>query len=136
MSDINNEFETVGIVDFETYIKDIVPHQIKSTIVHPYDFIDVPGIKFLKHIFAGFMSGPVAVYQGKPIEAKTRQVSTLDEIKHLALTSNLFLYHLKFCPNHPVYTTVNEQSFQPIPLLTEQIVQKSYWVVRYAEIVK
>lgn len=93
------------------------------------DTIDFRLTEKLSKYFTGFMTGPVALYEGKAIVARTIAIYVLDErvdhdLERLASQDQLFLYTVEY---HPV--TLVESIFD---FMKTSYKTRAYWSLRYA----
>lgn len=95
------------------------------------------GMKLLKNKFnlQHFMSCPVDLYKGKPIQAMTAKGSEFKGIlerfqKEIEDGNEIFLYDLMYTCPHPTFHVMDGKSFSLVeldfPIMTE-----GFWKVRY-----
>jgi hypothetical protein len=94
--------------------------------------------KWLYHTFIidGFMSGPVSLYKGKPLEAKTVKIY---DLKDLYIEMNtfkyneqkFFLYKFEFKNSVDEYYSLKPDTFEPIKCAVPNLTPP-YWLMRYA----
>lgn len=102
-------------------------------------FLDVATAHFLKDSFSGFMTAPVAMFKGVPLEAKSRAIvctinrllEAKEYLENLKKKDEIFLYEIVFVPSVVTYTEVNPNTFERFtldpPMLTE-----AFWRISYA----
>lgn len=99
---------------------------------------DFPGIDFLRRKFnlEHFMSGPVAVYEGNPLQAHTRIFKDFEEAikgieEFIEQEKQIFIWDLVYYPSYPQYSVYNIDTFEvemfDLPVLTE-----ARWKLRLA----
>lgn len=86
--------------------------------------------------FAGFMSGPLAVFHGVPVEAKTRVMDNpIEVVNYCKNTKNhIFLYDFIFLPSKPEYYTLNQDTFEQIWKDVPSVVPVGRWKIRFGEV--
>lgn len=132
------------ILDYPTwrnYKEEGAVKELKSRdTINQYPFLtDWNGLAWLsqKVKFEGFMQGPVGVFYGLPVEARTRLIDNPKEFAdYCNNTSNqIFLYDLIFMPNMPQYGTVDADTFESTPFDVPTITTNfGKWKVRYGEL--
>lgn len=139
MNEIVNDVMSSGIVGFDEYIAYLEQMQdARSDWLQRgfsnYYIIDLDGIHFLKNRVKGFMTSPVAVYDGKAIQAQTIRIEDSDgfqEFLDLAARKDVFLYQLMFHAKRPVYHETDPTTFETTPLNVPRISDKNIWVIRF-----
>lgn len=111
---------------------------LEEYLMHP-EHTDWAGLHWLnKRIkFEGFMTGPVGVFYGIPVEARTRALTNpIEFVDYCNSTTNqIFLYDLTYITNGPQYFAVDEKTFEPIILDVPRIsTEFGKWRVRYGEL--
>lgn len=93
---------------------------------------DIEGEFYLSDVLTGYMTHPVALYNGKTITAQHKLVPDIIQFKKkIAESPDLyFLYDLQFEPVFPIYSSLDEKTWMVEPC--DPIVNKSRgWFVRY-----
>ena len=139
MNDIMNDIieeevsqETYGIVDtFDEW--DRIVCDIQNSHVYLPAIIDRGGMVYLSKSprFKGFMTGPVAVFEGTTLAAATRKVLDISEFRDLIADKSIFLYTVLFRPNFPVYTENGNLHKLDKPYISSE---PPCWIIRYAEL--
>lgn len=112
------------------------------TLVQKYganSLYDLPTARFLKDSFSGFMTAPVALFKGVPLEAKSRAIiGTIEKlleakeyIENLKKNDDVFLYKVVFVPATVTYITSDPDTFAPIKL-DPPIMSEAFWRISYA----
>lgn len=121
-------------VSKDEWIKVIKDNQINNiSDLGRERYNDFEGVDYLSPIIEGYMTSPVAVHNGKHIEAKTRKFDDISDALNYCINLNarIIIYTLLFFPGRPVYATIDENTFIPVPL-DKPYVSSSYWLIRYA----
>ena len=100
---------------------------------------DVDTAIFLKDAFTGFMTAPVAMFKGVPLESKSRVFDgTVDGLlgakaflEDLNTKNELFLYQVIFHPATITYRTVDPETCEPV-FLDPPKMSNAAWKIRYA----
>lgn len=135
---IEESTETYGIVKNLTSWREVMRGK-DSTFKPGINFTDstrlardVDGEFYLSDVLSGYMTHPVALYQGKTITAQHKLVPDIIEFKKKIAESNdmYFLYDLQFESVFPRYSSIDEKTWMVEPC--DPIVNKSRgWFVRY-----
>lgn len=120
-------------VDYNTWLEQM--KQIKSE----HNPIDFDGVSWIKDTFDidRYMTGPVGLYKGKPIEARTSAISDFRDL-YVELNTikknqqKFILYTLSFLASYPMYYEFDED-WNNIRLAVPKI-GPTGWKLRYAVI--
>jgi hypothetical protein len=101
--------------------------------------VDWDGLMWLNQQikFAGFMSGPVAVFHGAPVQAQTRILKNNPKefVNYCKSTENhIFLYDMIFLPSRPEYYTLDPKTFKQVWNDEPVVTPMGKWKVRYGEL--
>ena len=96
-------------------------------------YYDLHGVDYLAPLVDGYMTGPVAVYNGKPIEARSVMIDDIGDALELMMNNGdrIIMYMLIFMPSMPVYSKLDDATFTNIPL-DKPYVTTGKWKLRYA----
>ena len=88
-----------------------------------------------KYEFRGFMISPIAMYQGIPLEAKSKKFFNLDDfiIYCNASRGKIFPYTVTYYPQWPKYTEL-DANFNAKLLDKLQMTEENHWLIRFSEI--
>lgn len=121
-------------VDKDTWSK--VLESTKQTIEFlPGAYYDFDGVNYLSPVIDGYMTAPVAVYNGKPIEAKTMVFADISEALSTLISNGdrIIMYMLIYIPSHPVYSGIDEETYMLRQLDTPTI-REGAWKMRFASV--
>lgn len=101
----------------------------------PHAYYDMYGVEFLTPVIEGYMPGPVTIYKGKPVEARTIVFDNIKEAldKMMNNGERILMYMLIYQPAVPIYSKIDEATYTNIPL-DEPIMGKSSWKMRFGKI--
>lgn len=121
-------------VDFDTWMH-TAPKFIIDLDMRPKSSIS--SANYLKDCFVAYMTVPVAVYNNRAIEARSRKVSDIVWLKHhlkqeIENGKQFILYDIYYYPAMPIFVETNEE-LDSIAL-DEPKMSEPGWVFRYAEI--
>ena len=127
--------ETHGIVKSFDEWRDKV-FDIQNSHLYLPAIIDQKGVEYLSNSsgMKGFMTGPVAMFEGKTLAAVTRKVLDISEFRDYIADKSIFLYTVMFYPNFPVYAEVDSSyviSDLDNPYISSE---PQHWIVRYSEL--
>lgn len=130
------EVENMGtdadtVVDYDSWLAHMKDTTDASHDIYCHDF---DGVKYLAPITAGYLTAPVGIYKGKPVQAFTVMFSDIEEARSLlAAKGNILVYMLLFHTSRPVYQTVNMETLLPVAV-TPYISQSTGWKLRYVQL--
>ena len=117
---------------WEEWLERVDDMNTKSAM-NDHSYIDVPSAKYLEPVIAGFMGAPVAIYQDKPVCAKTARVNDISEFRTYVanLGKPVILYQTIWCPAWPAFVTMNPMTFEP-EAMDPPMITESFWKMRFA----
>lgn len=128
--------ETHGIVkSFDEWYDKVF--DIQNSHLYFPEIIDQKGIEYLSKSpgMKGFMTGPVAVFEGKTLTAVTRKVLDISEFRDYIADKSIFLYNVIFYPNFPVYEEIDQSTFIPTYIDKPYISSEPpFWLIKYSEL--
>lgn len=128
--------ETHGIVkSFDEWYDKVF--DIQNSHLYFPEIIDQKGIEYLSKSpgMKGFMTGPVAVFEGKTLTAVTRKVLDISEFRDYIADKSIFLYNVIFYPNFPVYAEIDQSTFIPTYIDKPYISSEPpFWLIKYSEL--
>ena len=122
--------ETYGIIELAA-----VPFEKPSIFGH--DLYDQRAMKYLSDAVAGFLDSPVAMLNGKMLEAKSYKVDDIIEFKESLAGREIYLYDVRYYANSPIYGNYHTgvdgvvESEDIAPTISAD---RGYWNIRYAEV--
>ena len=125
-------------INYDEWVK--YQSNIKTLATAP-ELIDLTAAEYLKEYFAGYMTGPVGLFKGVPILAKSKIFNNdLDGILEVKKYLNehkesddLFLYQILFIPSM-LQTRVFDENTLEIKTFSNPVMSKSKWKIRYASL--
>lgn len=136
---IEDPTETYGIVTSLQSWQDIIGSKDPSFTRRGISFTDitrlerdVDGESYLSDVLTGYMTHPVALYNGKTITAVHKLVPDIIEFKKKIASSadKYFLYDLKFESVFPRYTSLDEKTWT-VERHDPIVNQSRGWFIRY-----
>lgn len=136
--DITTEVREIEdtIINYDEWVK----HQstVKTLATMP-EIIDLPAAEYLKECFAGYMTGPVGLFKGVPLTAKSKIFQNdsngiLEAKKYLndhKEVDDLFLYQILFIPS-VLQIRIFDKDTLEFKTLSTPVMSKSGWKIRYA----
>ena len=126
------------IIDYNEWVS--YQSNIKTLAAMP-ELIDLTAAEYLKECFVGYMKGPVGLFKGVPITAKSKIFNNdldgileakkyLNEHKEI---DDLFLYQVLFIPS-VLQTRVFDNDTFEFKTLSTPVMSKSGWKIRYASL--
>ena len=105
---------TVGLFDWAKIMADD-----KSPAVYAHAWIPIHAGEYLEPVLTGFMTGPVGVYNSKPLEAKTYAVADITKFREelaawMVEGKKVFLYMPIWYPGQYVFKKLNPLTFDPV----------------------
>ena len=96
-------------------------------------FLDVPSVKYLEPVVAGFLSMPVGVYQGQVLTCRTIKSTDISEFRTYVanLGKPVILYQALWCPSWPLFLVANPETFEPV-VMDPPMISDPYWKMRFA----
>ena len=93
---------------------------------------DLRGVEYLSPVIDGYMVGPVGVYDGNIVEAKTVVFSDIQEALTEMVTNGdrIVMYMLIHIPGSVQYDKLNEDTFELEPL-PEPVIRGPHWKMRF-----
>lgn len=131
--------EVENTVDDFTLGKDqwvtMIEESRKTFEFMPHAYYDMYGVDFLAPVIEGYMPGPVTIYKGKPVEARSVVFDNIKDTLDTMMNNGerILMYMLIYQPATPIYSTLDETTFTNIPL-DEPIMRKSSWKMRFGKI--
>ena len=126
---------TIPFEEWETYVTKM-NESLSNILQAPLSDmrIDLSGVNYLQSVITAYMTSPVGVYNGHPLEAKTRRVDDLYEARNelASLGVPIILYQLIWHPSVPQYVGMDLDTFAPIALEKPGIIG-GWWKLRFAE---
>ena len=103
-------------------------------------FLDIPSVKYLESVVAGFMSMPVGVYQGQILTCKTVKCTDISEFRTYVanLGKPVILYQALWCPKWPLFHGPHSETFEPVEYDPPRFVsalmpsEDNHWRIRFA----
>ena len=101
----------------------------------PGAYYDLHGVDYLAPVIDGYMTAPVTVYNGKPIEARSVIIDDIGDALKMMMDNGdrIVMYMLIFMPSMPVYTKLDEETFTNIPL-DKPHVTTGKWKMRFGQL--
>jgi hypothetical protein len=103
-------------------------------------FLDIPSVKYLETVVAGFMAMPVGLYQGQVLTCKTMRCDDISEFRSYVtnLGKPVILYQALWCPVWPLFKGNHIDTFEPVdfdpPKFASALMprESNHWRIRFA----
>ncbi len=131
-----NETESNEIIDttltFDQWLENVEKMQ-QLLPAAQNTFLDIPSVKYLETVVAGFMSMPVGVYQDQILACKTVKCTDISEFRTEVanLGKPVILYQALWCPSWPLFHVANPETFEPV-VMDPPMIAESFWKMRFA----
>lgn len=132
MSEVELEMENMGItLDPVEWYRMIIDGKVNAN-TPPHSFVPDGVVNYLGPVFKGYMIGPTAVYDNRPLTAKQEIVHDLEEFRtRIAnLDRPAFLYMPLYIPSQPLFRKVDEEG-EFVELDPPEILEGA-WRIRYS----
>lgn len=125
------------VVDKDTWLTMIDSDQSKQNLAAglPEAFYDKRGVEYLAPLVDSYMTAPVAVYDGKPVEARTVVFDDINETLETMMNDGqrIIMYQLIYIPSMPIYDKMNADTFNMEP--AEKVTMRpASWKMRFAKV--
>ena len=135
---VPNTLETIKITDTTVglyeWAKVMSDDKCPATYAHAW--IPIHAGEYLEPVLTGFMTGPVGIYNSKPLEAKTVAITDItafrEEVaKWMAEGKKVFLYMPIWYPGQHVFKKLNPETFEPVDCDPPEWIE-GQWKIRFA----
>lgn len=101
----------------------------------PGSMYDLKGVEYLEPVIEGYMTQPVAVYNSKPIEARTLTFTNISEVLDNMLVNGerIIMYMLIWIPSMPIYDEISKETFELVKL-DKPAIRYGAWKMRYGKL--
>lgn len=107
--------------------------------VAPGKILDCSSMKKIKDHpkIVGFMTGPVGVYNSKPIEAMARRLNDISKLDELlsARTGDILMYQILQVPDVMEDATLDQSTKEIIKIYAPRRMD-GFWLIRYVEVLR
>jgi len=116
---------------FELWNKTIEKLPVMEIRFDDRSWQDLEGVFYLQDNIADFMTSVIGKIDGKILQAETRRVDDITDLKtKLELSGEkIYLYQLRWVPSRAVYTELSGTTGDQIPL-AKPIVTGGFWLLR------
>jgi hypothetical protein len=121
-------------VDKDTWAK-MIEASRKDFEYLPGAYYDMHGVDYLAPVIDAYMTAPVAIYNGKPIEARSVIIKDIGEALETMMNNGerIVMYMLMYIPGQPVYSKIDDATFTEVKL-DKPHVNSGSWKMRFGKI--